>query len=52
MEVTGPQMVLTMKLTTFAWNVLDGRSPTEVRDWIHAMSVDLTDRLRTWTNGS
>ncbi|GAW08253.1 endoplasmic reticulum protein [Lentinula edodes] len=24
-EVTGPQMVLTMKLTTFAWNVWDGR---------------------------
>ena len=24
MEVTGPQMVLTMKLTTFAWNVYDG----------------------------
>ncbi|KAG6918210.1 hypothetical protein DXG01_015803 [Tephrocybe rancida] len=25
MEITGPQMVLTMKLTTFAWNVWDGR---------------------------
>ncbi|KAI0736106.1 MBOAT, membrane-bound O-acyltransferase family-domain-containing protein [Fomitopsis betulina] len=24
-EITGPQMVLTMKLTTFAWNVYDGR---------------------------
>ncbi|KAK7060154.1 Lysophospholipid acyltransferase [Paramarasmius palmivorus] len=24
-EVTGPQMVLVMKLTTFAWNVYDGR---------------------------
>lgn len=32
MEVTGPQMVLTMKLTTFAWNVLDGRRPTEDLD--------------------
>ena len=30
MEVTGPQMVLTMKLTTFAWNVWDGRRPAEV----------------------
>lgn len=29
-EVTGPQMVLTMKLTTFAWNVWDGRRPVEV----------------------
>ncbi|KAJ7672880.1 MBOAT, membrane-bound O-acyltransferase family-domain-containing protein [Mycena rosella] len=27
LEVTGPQMVLTMKLTTFAWNVYDGRRP-------------------------
>ncbi|KAG6849944.1 hypothetical protein H0H93_003316 [Arthromyces matolae] len=27
MEITGPQMVLTMKLTTFAWNVWDGRRP-------------------------
>ncbi|KIY71758.1 endoplasmic reticulum protein [Cylindrobasidium torrendii FP15055 ss-10] len=25
LDVTGPQMVLTMKLTTFAWNVHDGR---------------------------
>lgn len=31
MEVTTPQMVLVMKLTTFAWNVHDGRCPTEVR---------------------
>jgi hypothetical protein len=31
MEVTGPQMVLTMKLTTFAWNVYDGRQKVEVR---------------------
>ena len=29
-EITGPQMVLTMKLTTFAWNVWDGRRPVEV----------------------
>ncbi|KAH7904100.1 MBOAT, membrane-bound O-acyltransferase family-domain-containing protein, partial [Hygrophoropsis aurantiaca] len=32
MEVTGPQMVLTMKLTTFAWNVWDGRRPVEDLD--------------------
>lgn len=30
-EITGPQMVLTMKLTTFAWNVYDGRRSKEVR---------------------
>ena len=29
-EVTGPQMVLTMKLTMFAWNVYDGRVSAEV----------------------
>lgn len=32
MEVTGPQMVLTMKLTTFAWNVYDGRRKAEALD--------------------
>ncbi|KAI0356518.1 MBOAT-domain-containing protein [Trametes cingulata] len=32
MEISGPQMVLTMKLTTFAWNVLDGRRPAEELD--------------------
>ncbi|CCM03379.1 uncharacterized protein FIBRA_05509 [Fibroporia radiculosa] len=31
-EITGPQMVLTMKLTTFAWNVLDGRRPAKDLD--------------------
>ncbi|KAF8875343.1 MBOAT, membrane-bound O-acyltransferase family-domain-containing protein [Gymnopilus junonius] len=31
-EVTGPQMVLTMKLTTFAWNVYDGRRKAEDLD--------------------
>lgn len=30
-EVSGPLMVLVMKLTTFAWNVHDGRRPIEVR---------------------
>ncbi|OBZ76121.1 Lysophospholipid acyltransferase [Grifola frondosa] len=36
-EITGPQMVLTMKLTTFAWNVWDGRRSIEVsiRNWIN-----------------
>ena len=29
-EITGPQMVLVMKLTTFAWNVWDGRRRAEV----------------------
>lgn len=29
-EITGSQMVLTMKLTTFAWNVYDGRRPASV----------------------
>ncbi|PPR03997.1 hypothetical protein CVT24_010490 [Panaeolus cyanescens] len=32
MEITGPQMVLTMKLTTFAWNVYDGRRKAEELD--------------------
>ncbi|THH12341.1 hypothetical protein EW145_g8 [Phellinidium pouzarii] len=31
-EVTGPQMVLVMKLTTFAWNVYDGRRAAEDLD--------------------
>ncbi|KAH9938493.1 MBOAT, membrane-bound O-acyltransferase family-domain-containing protein [Fomitopsis serialis] len=31
-EITGPQMVLTMKLTTFAWNVYDSRRPAEDLD--------------------
>ncbi|KAK7695571.1 hypothetical protein QCA50_000207 [Cerrena zonata] len=31
-EVTGPQMVLTMKLTTYAWNVWDGRRPVDELD--------------------
>ncbi|OJT13358.1 Lysophospholipid acyltransferase [Trametes pubescens] len=31
-EISGPQMVLTMKLTTFAWNVVDGRRPAEELD--------------------
>ncbi|KAK7471090.1 Lysophospholipid acyltransferase [Stygiomarasmius scandens] len=40
MEVTGPQMVLVMKLTTFAWNVVDGRRPAEDLDkWQSAKAV-------------
>ncbi|KAJ8517364.1 hypothetical protein ONZ45_g5454 [Pleurotus djamor] len=31
-EISGAQMVLTMKLTTFAWNVWDGRRPAEDLD--------------------
>ncbi|TCD66824.1 lysophospholipid acyltransferase [Steccherinum ochraceum] len=31
-EITGPQMVLTMKLTTYAWNVFDGRRPIDELD--------------------
>jgi len=40
MEVTGPQMVLVMKLTTFAWNVYDGRRPAKDLDkWQEARKV-------------
>ncbi|KAI0751447.1 MBOAT-domain-containing protein [Daedaleopsis nitida] len=39
-EISGPQMVLTMKLTTFAWNVWDGRRPAEDLDkWQTAQRV-------------
>jgi hypothetical protein len=31
-DVTGPQMVLVMKLSTFAWNVQDGRRQVEKLD--------------------
>ena len=31
MEAVGPQMVLSMKMITFAWNVYDGRRKLEVR---------------------
>ncbi|KAG9014403.1 lysophospholipid acyltransferase [Tulasnella sp. 427] len=31
-EISGPQMVLTMKLTTFAWNVYDGQEKLESLD--------------------
>ncbi|CAE6405140.1 unnamed protein product [Rhizoctonia solani] len=32
LEITGTQMVLVIKLSTFAWNVYDGRQPTEDLD--------------------
>ncbi|CAE6391202.1 unnamed protein product [Rhizoctonia solani] len=32
LEITGTQMVLVIKLSTFAWNVYDGRQPTESLD--------------------
>ena len=52
MEVTGPQMVLTMKLTTFAWNVFDGRRKVEVRFGAFVTNVTwLKIPFRTWTNG-
>ncbi|KAJ7162609.1 endoplasmic reticulum protein [Mycena crocata] len=40
LEVTGPQMVLVMKLTTFAWNVHDGKRPAADLDkWQMAKRV-------------
>ncbi|KAI0069105.1 MBOAT-domain-containing protein [Artomyces pyxidatus] len=39
-EITGPQMVLVTKLSTFAWNVWDGRRPVEDLDkWQMQMRV-------------
>lgn len=39
-NITGPQMVLVMKLTTFAWNTWDGRRPVEDLDkWQTKMRV-------------
>ncbi|KAH9927125.1 MBOAT-domain-containing protein [Epithele typhae] len=39
-EISGPQMVLTMKLTTYAWNVFDGRRPAEEQDkWQTAQRI-------------
>ncbi|KAG8745753.1 lysophospholipid acyltransferase [Ceratobasidium sp. 414] len=32
LEITGTQMVLVMKLSTFAWNIYDGRRPKEDLD--------------------
>ncbi|KAN0124505.1 MBOAT, membrane-bound O-acyltransferase family domain containing protein [Russula decolorans] len=39
-NITGPQMVLVMKLTTFAWNVWDGRRPVNDLDkWQTKMRI-------------
>lgn len=32
MVITGPQMVLTLKLRKFGWNVYDGRRPVQMAD--------------------
>ena len=45
MEVTGPQMVLTMKLTTFAWNVYDGRRKLEVRLCVFSLMRELLKNI-------
>jgi hypothetical protein len=54
MEVTGPQMVLVMKLTTFAWNVHDGRRPSEVSPlpMPSLLLSSLTRACRNWINGN
>jgi len=45
-EITGPQMVLTMKLTTYAWNVWDGRRPVEDLDkWQQAKRITKTPSI-------
>lgn len=43
-EISGAQMVLTMKLTTFAWNVWDGNRPAEVRSSPLSIVRDLLRR--------
>jgi len=51
--MTGPQMVLVMKLTTFAWNVWDGRRPVEVRAFLlQPQSPEPTDRAQRTCLGS
>jgi MBOAT, membrane-bound O-acyltransferase family len=37
-EITGAQMVLTMKLTTFAWNLYDGQRPISQLDKVQVAS--------------
>lgn len=47
-------MVLTMKLTTFAWNVWDGRRPATVCHVLFAYVCSLRKRsvpCRNWTSG-
>ena len=43
-DITGPQMVLTLKLTSFAWNVWDGRRPAEVSLTSTGRGDSLTDQ--------
>jgi lysophospholipid acyltransferase len=53
-DITGAQMVLTMKLTTFAWNIWDGRRPAEVsygNPCQRASSSSPSDH-RSWTSGN
>lgn len=50
-EITGPQMVLVMKLTTFAWNVFDGRRPVEVCIYNVKASSTSNYGFRSWTSG-
>ncbi len=45
-------MVLTMKLTTFAWNVYDGRRKTEVHFRVLNSSQCFSYADRNWTNGN
>ncbi|KAF7313476.1 hypothetical protein HMN09_00503500 [Mycena chlorophos] len=40
LEVTSPQMVLVMKLTTFGWNVYDGRRTEEARFLAFLLDID------------
>lgn len=46
-DITGPQMVLTLKLTSFAWNVYDGRRPAEVGSFQVYYEDSLTFELGT-----
>ena len=53
MEIIGPQMVLTMKMITFGWNVYDGRRKVEVRLTTFVFmnqKMWLKYHFRTWTN--
>jgi hypothetical protein len=47
LEITGTQMVLVMKLSTFAWNVYDGRRPEEVC-YVHYSSNPPNASYRIW----
>ena len=54
MEIIGPQMVLTMKMITFGWNVYDGRRKVEVRltaFYFYELKKWLKVSFRNWTNG-